>query len=74
MISYRTHPRRIQILNTPNIHFSIRSLVLNPSRKLLAVVGKSEVVIVVLPRKGYARTVPETLECKYVFVTNIGLI
>lgn len=38
---------------------------LNPSGKLLAVAGTHQVAVVVLPRAGYSRLVPEAIDCKY---------
>ncbi|KAF7301405.1 hypothetical protein MIND_00705700 [Mycena indigotica] len=51
-------------LHTPNLQFEIRQLALNPSGKLLAVAGECQIGVVVLPRSGYARLVPETIDCK----------
>ncbi|KAJ7068127.1 hypothetical protein C8F01DRAFT_592444 [Mycena amicta] len=51
-------------LHTPNLQFDIHQIALNPSGKLLAVAGECQVGVVVLPRSGYARLVPETIDCK----------
>ncbi|KAK7049644.1 hypothetical protein VNI00_005675 [Paramarasmius palmivorus] len=51
-------------LHTPNIQFEIHQLCLNSNGKLLAVAGAYQVAIVVLPRAGYQRLVPETIDCK----------
>lgn len=53
-----------QVLHTPNVQFDIHQLSLNPSGKLLAVAGSSQLAIVVLPRSGYSRLVPSTIDCK----------
>ncbi|KAJ6539197.1 hypothetical protein B0H19DRAFT_1177668 [Mycena capillaripes] len=51
-------------LHTPNLQFEIHQISLNPSGKLLAVAGASQVGVVVLPRSGFARLVPDTIDCK----------
>ncbi|KAL0581995.1 hypothetical protein V5O48_000053 [Marasmius crinis-equi] len=53
-------------LHTPNIQFEICQICLNPSGKLLAVAGAYQVAIVVLPRPGYSRLVPASIDCKSV--------
>ncbi|BGP00811.1 hypothetical protein NBRC10513v2_000936 [Rhodotorula toruloides] len=53
-----------KVLNTPAINFEIQQLVLNSTSKLLAVVGAHSVVVVVLPRRGWANTVGKTIECR----------
>ncbi|GAA5826203.1 hypothetical protein JCM11251_007206 [Rhodosporidiobolus azoricus] len=53
-----------KVLDTPTITFEIQQLVLNPTSKLLAVIGAHSVVVVVLPRKGWANSVGKTLECR----------
>ncbi|BGP29327.1 hypothetical protein JCM10296v2_001066 [Rhodotorula toruloides] len=53
-----------KVLNTPAIGFEIQQLVLNSTSKLLAVVGAHSVVVVVLPRRGWANTVGKTVECR----------
>jgi nucleoporin NUP82 len=55
-----------QTLDTPAINFEIQQLVLNSTSKLLAVVGAHSVVVVVLPRKGWANSVGKVLECRCV--------
>ena len=40
-------------------------MALNPSGKLLAVAGAFQVAVVVLPRTGFMRLVPGTVDCKY---------
>jgi hypothetical protein len=54
-----------QTLHTPNLQFEIRQISLNTSGKLLAVAGTHQVAVVVLPRAGYSRLVPEVIDCKY---------
>ncbi|KAJ6599216.1 hypothetical protein DFH09DRAFT_1356311 [Mycena vulgaris] len=51
-------------LHTPNLKFEIHQISLNPSGKLLAVAGARQVGVVVLPRSGFARLVPDTIDCK----------
>ena len=58
--------RPYQALNTPNVTFDIHQMVLNPNGKFLAVAGASQVAIVVLPRAGFTRLVPTTVDCKCV--------
>ncbi|BGO88818.1 hypothetical protein NBRC10512_002173 [Rhodotorula toruloides] len=53
-----------KVLDTPAINFEIQQLVLNSTSKLLAVVGAHSVVVVVLPRRGWANTVGKTIECR----------
>ncbi|GAA5903052.1 hypothetical protein JCM6882_009679 [Rhodosporidiobolus microsporus] len=53
-----------KVLNTPTINFEIQQLVLNSTSKLLAVVGAHSVVVVVLPRKGWANSLGKTLDCR----------
>ncbi|EGO27441.1 hypothetical protein SERLADRAFT_446672 [Serpula lacrymans var. lacrymans S7.9] len=60
--------RSSKILKTPSIEFEIHQLALNPSGKLLAVAGASQVAVVVLPRAGYAKLVPTSIECKSISV------
>jgi nucleoporin NUP82 len=54
----------LQVLHTPNIQFDISQVSLNPTRKLLAVAGTSQVAVVVLPRPGFMRLVPIIIDCK----------
>ncbi|GAA6047947.1 hypothetical protein JCM3770_006438 [Rhodotorula araucariae] len=53
-----------KVLDTPAITFEIQQLVLNPTSKLLAVIGAHSVVVVVLPRRGWTNTVSKALECR----------
>ncbi|KAI0265178.1 hypothetical protein BC834DRAFT_880424 [Gloeopeniophorella convolvens] len=55
-------------LHTPNVQFDIHQLSLNPTGKLLAVAGAFQVAIVVLPRPGFMRLVPATIDCKSIQV------
>ncbi|KAI0321851.1 hypothetical protein OF83DRAFT_162519 [Amylostereum chailletii] len=57
-----------KVLHTPNIQFEIRQLALNPSGKLLVAAGAFQVAVVVLPRPGYMRLVPPTIDCKSIQV------
>ncbi|KAJ7638640.1 hypothetical protein FB45DRAFT_903426 [Roridomyces roridus] len=51
-------------LHTPNLQFNIHQISLNPSGKLLAVAGACQVGVIVLPRSGFARLVPDKIDCK----------
>ncbi|KAJ7742412.1 hypothetical protein DFH07DRAFT_980036 [Mycena maculata] len=51
-------------LHTPNLQFEIHQIAPNPSGKLLAVAGECQVGIIVLPRSGFARLLPDTIDCK----------
>jgi len=51
-------------LKSTTLNFEIHQLVLNPTGKLLAVVGKNEVAVVVLPRKGWASAYGNQIECR----------
>lgn len=62
-----------QTLHTPNVQFEIHQISLNPSGKLLAVAGAFQVAVVVLPRSGFTRLVPDTVDCKYAFYCNSNL-
>ncbi|KAF5393939.1 hypothetical protein D9757_000165 [Collybiopsis confluens] len=60
----RSHVKDYKTLHTPNIQFKIDQIALNSTGKLLAVAGIHQVAVVVLPRPGYSRLVPETIDCK----------
>lgn len=60
----------LQTLHTPNIQFEIHQISLNPSGKLLAVAGAFQVAVVVLPRAGFIRLVPDVVDCKYEICFN----
>lgn len=51
-------------LKSTTLNFEIHQLVLNTTGKLLAVVGKNEVAVVVLPRKGWASAYGNQIECR----------
>ncbi|KAK4052043.1 hypothetical protein OIV83_002337 [Microbotryomycetes sp. JL201] len=55
-------------LYTPAIDFDILQIVVNPTSKLLAVVGTHSVAVVVLPRKGWSSSVSKTIECRSLLV------
>ncbi|KAJ6516069.1 hypothetical protein C8R45DRAFT_855821 [Mycena sanguinolenta] len=59
-----TGAKGYKTLHTPNLQFEIHQISLNPTGKLLAVAGASQVGVVVLPRSGFARLVPDTIDCK----------
>ncbi|CAE6428052.1 unnamed protein product [Rhizoctonia solani] len=50
-------------LSTPNVTFEIKNMVVNPTGKLLAVVGARQVAVVVLPRPGITKTLSTRIEC-----------
>ncbi|CAE6397697.1 unnamed protein product [Rhizoctonia solani] len=52
-----------KILSTPNVTFEIKHMVVNPTGKLLAVVGSRQVAVIVLPRPGIAKTTSTRIEC-----------
>ncbi|KAG1820314.1 uncharacterized protein BJ212DRAFT_1339285 [Suillus subaureus] len=64
----RSTNKSFKILNTPNIQFGIHQLALNPSGKLIAVAGAYQVAVVVLPRAGYSKLVPSSVDCKSIQV------
>ncbi|KAF5387691.1 hypothetical protein D9615_000250 [Tricholomella constricta] len=64
----RSIRQTFKTLHTPNIQFEIHQISLNPSGKLLAVAGAIQVAVIVLPRAGFTRLVPDTLDCKSVQV------
>ncbi|GJE84496.1 nucleoporin nup82 [Phanerochaete sordida] len=51
-------------LNVPNVNFEIHQMALNPNGKFLAVAGAFEIAVVVLPRSGFTRLVPTSVDCK----------
>lgn len=55
-----------QTLHCPNVQFNIHQIALNPSGKLLAVAGAFQVAVIVLPRSGFMRLVPNVIDCKCV--------
>ncbi|PBL02649.1 hypothetical protein ARMGADRAFT_1050264 [Armillaria gallica] len=60
--------KQYKTLHTPNLQFEIHHISLNPGGKLLAVAGASQVAVIVLPRSGFLRLVPDQLDCKSVQV------
>jgi hypothetical protein len=62
----------LQVLHTPNIQFDVSQLALNPTRKLLAVAGTFQVAVVVLPRPGFMRLIPTTIDCKYALIPRVS--
>ena len=62
---YMVHLLLPQALHTPNVNFEIHQLTLNPNGKFLAVAGARQIAVVVLPRTGFTKHAPATLECKY---------
>ncbi|PPQ77332.1 hypothetical protein CVT25_010914 [Psilocybe cyanescens] len=64
----RSVRKSYKTLNTPTIKFEIHQISLNPSGKLLAVAGAYQVAVIVLPRSGYSRLIPEAIDCKSVQV------
>ena len=59
-----------QTLNTPAIDFEILQLVASPSSRFLAVVGRTQLVVLELPRKGWDGLVSSALECRCVLCTR----
>ncbi|KZT12830.1 uncharacterized protein LAESUDRAFT_668845 [Laetiporus sulphureus 93-53] len=57
-----------KILHTPNLEFDIHEIALSPHGKLLVVAGAFQVAVVVLPRAGFTKLVPSTIDCKCVQV------
>ncbi|KAF9076010.1 hypothetical protein BDP27DRAFT_1415160 [Rhodocollybia butyracea] len=60
----RSHTKSYKTLHTPNVQFKIDQIALNSSGKLLAVAGASQAAVIVLPRAGYSRLVPDAIDCK----------
>ena len=57
-----------KVLTNEALNFPIQSILVNSTGKLLAVVGVYEVVIVILPRRGYMKQVGTALPVKAVRV------
>ncbi|WFD30213.1 hypothetical protein MSPP1_001230 [Malassezia sp. CBS 17886] len=53
-----------KVLAHPLLNFPVRQVVVNPTGKLLAVVGTHAVVLVILPRRGYMKHIGTQLEVK----------
>ncbi|KAF8264938.1 hypothetical protein EI94DRAFT_1590773 [Lactarius quietus] len=64
----RAAPKAYKVLHTPNIEFDVSQLSLNPTGKLLAVAGTFQVAVIVLPRPGFMRLVPTSVDCKSIQV------
>ncbi|KAF8665610.1 hypothetical protein AX16_000066 [Volvariella volvacea WC 439] len=64
----RNSKKTYKTLHTPNVQFEIHQIVLNPSGKLLAVAGAFQVAVIVMPRAGSTRLIPQTIDCKTVAV------
>ncbi|EIM88529.1 uncharacterized protein STEHIDRAFT_77614 [Stereum hirsutum FP-91666 SS1] len=60
--------RSYKVLHTPNLQFDVHQLALNPSGKLLAVAGAFQIAVVVLPRPGFTKLVPQVVDCKSIQV------
>ncbi|TIA94721.1 hypothetical protein E3P96_04044 [Wallemia ichthyophaga] len=58
----------IKTLQIPNLNFDIHSLALNHTKKLLAVSGTHQVLVIVLPRPGYANLVSPTLDSRSILI------
>lgn len=56
----------MQTLKSPHLTFAIHQLILNPTGRLLAVVGHHQLVVLVLPRAGFASSVGGEVACRYV--------
>ncbi|TFK76066.1 hypothetical protein BDN72DRAFT_831507 [Pluteus cervinus] len=64
----RSTGKTFKTLHAPNIQFEIHQMALNPSGKLLAVAGAFQVAVLVLPRAGSTRLVPDRIDCKSVSI------
>lgn len=51
---------------SPAIDFDIRHLSVNPTGKLLACVGSSQITLIVMPRSGYTKHVDREIVCRMV--------
>ena len=60
-----------QTLSTPHLDFPINSLLLNPTKRLLAVVGRNRLVVVILPKTGWSSTQGE-LRCRSVEIDRFA--
>lgn len=58
----------LQTLRSPHMTFDILSIVLSPNERLLAIVGRSQIIVLVLPRSGSA-TRGETA-CKSIIIDS----
>lgn len=57
-----------QTLAVADIGFEIVSISVNPTGKLLAVIGADQVVVVVLPAPGYGGMAGQKVSCRLVFL------
>ncbi|EKM59400.1 uncharacterized protein PHACADRAFT_114086 [Phanerochaete carnosa HHB-10118-sp] len=64
----KSQTKTYKSLNTPNVPFNIHQMALNPNGKFLAVAGVSHVAVVVLPRPGFTKLVPTSVDCKSIHV------
>ncbi|KAF6762852.1 hypothetical protein DFP72DRAFT_1061098 [Ephemerocybe angulata] len=64
----RSTRKSYKVLHTPNLDFEIHRIALNSNGKLLAVAGAFQVAVVIMPRAGYSRLVPDSIECKAVHI------
>ncbi|KAL6309749.1 hypothetical protein BKA93DRAFT_876721 [Sparassis latifolia] len=64
----RNTRKSYKILHTPNVAFDVHQMALNPNSKLLAIAGAFQVAVIVLPRSGFTKLVPATIDCKSVQV------
>lgn len=60
-----------QTLSTPHLDFPINSLLLNPTKRLLAVVGRNRLVVVILPKTGWSST-PGELRCRSIEIDRFA--
>ncbi|KAH9843921.1 uncharacterized protein C8Q71DRAFT_826054 [Rhodofomes roseus] len=67
----RATPKSYKVLHTPNVQFEIHQMTLSPHGKLLAVAGAFQVAVIVLPRAGFTKAVPATIDCKSLQVGQI---
>ena len=54
------------MLDVPAVDFEIQQLILNPTSKLLAVIGVHSIAVVVLPRKGWSSSLNRVISCRSV--------
>jgi hypothetical protein len=65
---------RSQTLNTPALDFEIYSLVPSRNDRFLACVGRSQLVVLELPRKGWEGLQSGLVECRYIMFTIIPAV
>jgi nucleoporin NUP82 len=54
------------VLKSECLNFGVESLVLNPTGRLLAVVGRKQITVIVLPTLRAGESNTGDLECRYV--------